>query len=238
MNHCVLCMMCCGTGRQKCIGCLKLQVSFRKRATNHRALWRKITSKDKASYSSSPLCTARSRKDVTRNCHQNTNRNSVWSKSRLFFEWAVWKGPVMTILDSGGMTHSCDTWPIHVTHDPFIWRSVLQRVAVCCSVLQCVAVCCSVSQCVTWPIHVTHDPFMWHDPFIWHSVLQCVAVCCSVLQCVAVWHTTHSCDTTHSYVWHDSFASHQETCDDHSEFWSPFWWRCRVSKWTISSLIG
>ena len=31
-----------------------------------------------------------------------------------------------------------------------VWsrRSVLQRVAVCCSVLQCVAVCCSVLQCV------------------------------------------------------------------------------------------
>ena len=38
------------------IGCLKLQAIFRKRATNHRALLRKITDKDKASYGSSPLC--------------------------------------------------------------------------------------------------------------------------------------------------------------------------------------
>jgi len=38
------------------IGCLKLQVIFRKRATNSRALWRKMTSKDKASYGSSPPC--------------------------------------------------------------------------------------------------------------------------------------------------------------------------------------
>ena len=42
------------TGWRKCIGCLKLQVSFRKRATNYRALLRKMTSKDKASYASSP----------------------------------------------------------------------------------------------------------------------------------------------------------------------------------------
>jgi len=35
------------TGWRRCIGCLKLQVFFRKRATNHRALSRKMTSKDK-----------------------------------------------------------------------------------------------------------------------------------------------------------------------------------------------
>jgi len=38
------------------IGCLKLKVTFRKRATNYRALFRKMTYKDKASYSSSPPC--------------------------------------------------------------------------------------------------------------------------------------------------------------------------------------
>jgi len=38
------------------IGCLKLQVIFRKRATNHRALLRKMTSEDKALYASTPLC--------------------------------------------------------------------------------------------------------------------------------------------------------------------------------------
>ena len=38
------------------IGCLKLQVSFRKRATNYRALLRKMTSKDKVSRGSSPPC--------------------------------------------------------------------------------------------------------------------------------------------------------------------------------------
>ena len=41
---------------QRCIGCLKMQVSFGKRATNHRALLRKITYKDTASYDSTPPC--------------------------------------------------------------------------------------------------------------------------------------------------------------------------------------
>jgi len=43
-------------GWRRCIGCLNLQVSFRERATNYRALLRKITCKDKASYASSPPC--------------------------------------------------------------------------------------------------------------------------------------------------------------------------------------
>jgi len=40
-----------GTEWQRPIGCLKLQVIFRKRATMYRALLRKLTCKDKASYS-------------------------------------------------------------------------------------------------------------------------------------------------------------------------------------------
>ena len=47
----------CTTGWRRCIGCLKLQISFRKRATNFRALLQKTTSKDKASYGSTPPCT-------------------------------------------------------------------------------------------------------------------------------------------------------------------------------------
>ena len=46
------------TGWQRCIRCLKFQVSFRKRATNCRARWRKISYKDKASYGSLPPCTS------------------------------------------------------------------------------------------------------------------------------------------------------------------------------------
>ena len=42
-----------GTGWRRPIGCLKLQINFGKRATDHRALLLKITYKDKASYASS-----------------------------------------------------------------------------------------------------------------------------------------------------------------------------------------
>jgi len=44
------------TGWQRPTGCLNLQVIFGKRATNYRALLRKMTYKDKASYASSPPC--------------------------------------------------------------------------------------------------------------------------------------------------------------------------------------
>jgi len=46
----------CITGSQRPIGCLKLQVLFRKRATNYRVLLRKMTFEDKAFYGSSPPC--------------------------------------------------------------------------------------------------------------------------------------------------------------------------------------
>ena len=42
---------------QRCSGCLKSHVIFRKRATNYRTLLRKMTYKDKASYDSTLHCT-------------------------------------------------------------------------------------------------------------------------------------------------------------------------------------
>jgi len=44
------------TGWRRCIGCVQLQVSFHKRATNYRSLLQKMTYEDKASYASSPPC--------------------------------------------------------------------------------------------------------------------------------------------------------------------------------------
>ena len=44
------------TGWRRLIGCLKLQVIFCKRATNYRALLRKVAYEDKPSYASSPPC--------------------------------------------------------------------------------------------------------------------------------------------------------------------------------------
>jgi len=43
---CVSHILMCDTEWRRCVGCLKLQVTFRKRATNYRALLRKIPYKD------------------------------------------------------------------------------------------------------------------------------------------------------------------------------------------------
>jgi len=64
-HSCILCIEKCTHSRtpstdigwRKSIGCLKLQVNFCKRATNYRALLRKMTYKDKASYASTLPCT-------------------------------------------------------------------------------------------------------------------------------------------------------------------------------------
>jgi len=44
------------TGWRRCVGCLKGLVSFRKRATNFKALVLKMTYKDKAPYDATPPC--------------------------------------------------------------------------------------------------------------------------------------------------------------------------------------
>ena len=46
----------CNTGWRRHIGCHKLQVIFRKRATNYRAFSREMSCKDKVSYGSPPPC--------------------------------------------------------------------------------------------------------------------------------------------------------------------------------------
>ena len=45
------------------LGCLKLKVIFRQKATNYRALLRKMTHKDKASYGFLPPCRSRVKAD-------------------------------------------------------------------------------------------------------------------------------------------------------------------------------
>jgi len=57
------------TGWRWLTACLKLQVIFRKKATNSRAFLRKMTSKDKTSYESSPPCTSLSGTTILINRH-------------------------------------------------------------------------------------------------------------------------------------------------------------------------
>jgi len=62
------------TGWQRPIGCLKLQVIFRKRATNYRAVLWNMTYKHKASCGSSPLCVC-----TWMCCFVHTHARMYWS---------------------------------------------------------------------------------------------------------------------------------------------------------------
>jgi len=149
------------TGWQRPIGCLKLQVIFRKRATNYRALFREMTYKDKASHGCSPPC-------------------NVLSSTHLLRCVAVYRRVSLYV----AVCCACCSVMQHVAACCSVLHDSCD--AVCCSMLQCVAVCNrilmpeinsrtirvpSVLQCVARHFCC--------------SVLQCVAMCCCVLQCVA-----------------------------------------------------
>ena len=65
-SHLILGSGTTGTWWRRCISCLRLSIFFRKRDIHYIALLRKMIYKDKASYTSSPLCTAA------------TNQNRIW----------------------------------------------------------------------------------------------------------------------------------------------------------------
>jgi len=98
-----------------------VQVIFRKKATNCRALLRKMTYTDKASYDSTPLCT----------CKEDGNQR----------EWLL--PPNLTTKRVYFVAVHCV-----VLHCVAARGRALQCVAVRCSALQCVAVRCSALQCV------------------------------------------------------------------------------------------
>jgi len=58
--HIYVLSVCIHTGWRRLIGSPKLQIIFHERATKYRSLLRKMTSKDKGSYESSPPCIAQS----------------------------------------------------------------------------------------------------------------------------------------------------------------------------------
>jgi len=96
----------CHTGWRRPIGCLGLQVIFRKRATNYRALLQKITYKDKASYGSSPL----SYVHIVNKCTHNFL--NIFSHIKIFLNIFshinIWKYKTCTLTNiQTRILHSC-----------------------------------------------------------------------------------------------------------------------------------
>jgi len=192
--------LCDFTGWRRSIGCLKLQVIFRKRATIYRALLWKMTCEDEASCDSLyatlyPDLT--SRLPVTACCcptwfifmqHTATHCNKTACCCAKWFifmrdvtESYAWRDSVICVtwlidlLD----VHVYDmTIFIHVRYVSLAWHSSF--LCVTCVILMC---------------DMTHS-YVWHDSIhscAWHASLLCV-----------IW-LTHMCNMTHSYAWRDSF---------------------------------
>jgi len=127
------------TGWRRLIGCLKLQVIFRTRATNHRALLRKITYEDKASYGSSPPCS------TVQELLDWFEADLGFTKLFLFRFICVLCAVLSPTLSSPSPLVLFRRLSLPPPRGGSASR-VSPR-AVCCSVLQCVAVCCSVATC-------------------------------------------------------------------------------------------
>ena len=100
----------CNTGWRRLIGSPKLQIIFHKRATKYRALLRKMTYKDKASYESSPPCISKAWLVIHVICNIcdlyymcDMTHSHVWHDS---FRCVTWR------IHMWDMTHSHDLWYI------------------------------------------------------------------------------------------------------------------------------
>ena len=90
------------------IGCLKLQVIFHKRATDYRALLRKMTSEDKAPYESSPPCTLIHMHDIDESVTYDWVILSMW---RLAHRWVrhIWLSHLIYVRNVVHM-NECARW--------------------------------------------------------------------------------------------------------------------------------
>ena len=151
----VVCSSSFVTGWRRCIGCLKLQVIFRKRATNYRALLQKMTCEDKPSYDSTPPC---------------TQKTDAWYVCSSYIHVGVLcRIPIGIYIDVGVLWSSIYTLQdsYRDTFHTYVWKESEVIMLVYCSGF------------LMHSMHVLHVvPLITH---VGPPVTHCVAVCCSVL---------------------------------------------------------
>jgi len=129
----------CATGWRRVIGCLKLQVIFRKRATMYRALSRKMTYRDKASYDSTPPCSSHAHpppmSHIWMNHVAHTNKSHVWVShvARFNESWHTYMNeytytPTPLCIYMHTLTSHASSLAHRAPHHPFARRTNTHRV--------------------------------------------------------------------------------------------------------------
>jgi len=137
------------TGWSRCTGCHKFQVSFRKRATIYRALLRKETYKDKASYASSPTCSPP--------CTLHWHVYTLYWHTHLKF-----------------CTHTC-VWSVRVSIMAIQWHAHVcmyygnTLMCVCTMVIPWHTHACGVCVCLPWQDYRTHSRCVYYDITMAHT---------------------------------------------------------------------
>ena len=151
------------TGWQGCIQCLNLQVAFRKRATNYRALLREMTYKDKASHVSLTLfdtlwhsvytyipdtqthvcgahtyCVCKKATNYRALLRKMTYKDKASHASLTLFD-TLWHSVYTYLPDT--QTHVCSAHTYRVCKEPLITGLF----------------------CGKWPIKIRHPTYLWHS---------------------------------------------------------------------------
>jgi len=150
------------TGRRRPIGCRKLQVIFRQRATNRKALLRKMTYKDETSYGSSP---------------HFMRTLAVSMRELVMLQVISAKEPLIIGL-------FCGKWPMKIRHpmglchplwglSQWVWESVSS-----CRSFSTKEPLIIGHFCGKWPIKIRHPMTLCHplwglSQWIWESVSSC-----------------------------------------------------------------
>jgi len=171
---CVLTVENCGIprlqGGARGIGCLKLQIIFRKRASMYRVLLRKMTCRDKTSYDSTPPCKELShqRADCRELWHSATTEISSALISSILFLYVYY----MYSYYISCTTHSARLWRFpHHLHTSFVrvlhvlLRHFLHDIY--CAAMDVV--------CVLWFLHLKYSPRPWRimtTPAPWAEIVR------------------------------------------------------------------
>ena len=177
----------CVTKWRRPIGCLTLQVIFCKRATSFKALLRKMTCKDKASWGSSPPCTPT----------VATLYSNWWYVILCHTRIYIW------------LIHTCDMAHLLVSHGMYYsswWQMILRDSFTCVAVICESKITATHDMCCSnwWQIFLYDmNAFLYIYMYIHaclHVHMQCIAIHVYIYARMHFCIDTYKCISTHMYI--------------------------------------